>query len=225
MLTASLGIGGGTVLLAAMAQIIPVTALIPVHGFVQLGSNIGRSLLMFAKLNYALALWFLCGSLAGAALGGQIVVNLPIFLLKAILGGFILFSVWGPSLSGYAASSRSLLAGGFLSTILTMFVGATGPFVVAVLKRFELSPQALVATCACCLSIQHFLKILVFGVLGFAFSDYLGLIILMIVSGFIGTFLGRKILIRVDPAKFKKGLDLILTTLAVKLVLDSLLGW
>jgi len=34
MISASMGIGGGTVLLAVMAQVIPIKAIIPVHGVV-----------------------------------------------------------------------------------------------------------------------------------------------------------------------------------------------
>ncbi len=40
MLTAAMGIGGGVLLLAVMASIVPVAALIPVHGLVQLGSMV-----------------------------------------------------------------------------------------------------------------------------------------------------------------------------------------
>ncbi|MCD8513817.1 MAG: hypothetical protein LRY63_11220 [Nitrincola sp.] len=37
-ITASIGIGGGILLLAIMAIVIPPAAVIPVHGIVQLGS-------------------------------------------------------------------------------------------------------------------------------------------------------------------------------------------
>ena len=39
LITASLGIGGGVLLLAILASTLPITALIPVHGLVQLGST------------------------------------------------------------------------------------------------------------------------------------------------------------------------------------------
>lgn len=221
MLTAALGIGGGTVLLAVMAQVVPVKAIIPVHGVVQLGSNFGRAAVMLPQLNFALAGWFTLGSVVGALLGGQIVVSLPIAILQAILGGFILFTVWGPAIPGLAANSTSLVAGGALSTLLTMFVGATGPFVLAFLKVFKLPAQALVATSAACLVVQHLLKVLVFGVLGFAFSAYLGLIVLMVASGFIGTLMGRKILVKIDEDKFRRGLNIILSILALRLIAQA----
>jgi hypothetical protein len=41
------GIGGGAALLAVMASLVPPAALIPVHGVVQVGSNLGRALTTF----------------------------------------------------------------------------------------------------------------------------------------------------------------------------------
>ena len=222
MISASMGIGGGTVLLTVMAQVIPIKAIIPIHGVVQLGSNFGRAAMLMPQLNWQLAAWFLLGSLVGALVGGQIVVSLPVTILKVTLGVFILYSVWGPKLTGLSGTTRSLLGGGFLSTLLTMFVGATGPFVIAVLRSFELSRNALVATSAACMVIQHLLKIVVFGLLGFAFLPYINLIALMILSGLIGTFIGTKILLKVDEKKFKYGLNIILSALALRLIIEPL---
>lgn len=222
MLTAAIGIGGGTVLLAIMAQVLPVKAIVPIHGVVQLGSNLGRAAIMLPQLNISITLWFLLGSVVGAIAGGQLVVSLPVAILQGLLGGFILYSVWGPKIPGLGDDYKSLIAGGFLSTLLTMFIGATGPFVLAVLRTFNFHPQMLVATSAACLVIQHLLKVVVFGFLGFAFAPYLPLVVLMIASGFIGTVIGRRILIKVDPEKFKRGLNIVLTLLALRLLFSAI---
>ena len=92
-LAAALGLGGGVVLLAVMAMILPAQALIPVHGLVQLGSNSGRALIMLRHVERSVLLPFLLGSLAGAALGGVIAVQLPPAWLKIGLGAFVLWSV------------------------------------------------------------------------------------------------------------------------------------
>ena len=42
-LTASLGVGGGVMLLGVMAQVLPPQLIIPLHGVAQLGSNAGRA--------------------------------------------------------------------------------------------------------------------------------------------------------------------------------------
>jgi hypothetical protein len=43
LITASLGLGGGVLLLALLGQILPPTALITIHGVGQFFSNIGRA--------------------------------------------------------------------------------------------------------------------------------------------------------------------------------------
>lgn len=222
MLTAAVGIGGGTVLLAVMAQVLPIKAIVPIHGVVQFGSNFGRAAIMMRQLSKPVVLWFLAGSVVGAALGGQVVVSLPVALLQALLGGFILYSVWSPKLPGFGHDYKSLIGGGFISTLLTMFIGATGPFVLAILRTFKFSPQQLVANSAACLVIQHSLKVLVFGLLGFVYAPYLALMGLMIVSGFVGTVVGRRILIKIDADKFKQGLNVVLILLALRLLFSAI---
>ena len=223
-MTAAVGIGGGTVLLAIMAQIVPVKAIIPVHGVVQLGSNVGRTLVMLTSVNKALFGWFVIGCVIGAFVGGQIVVTLPVDILRLTLGAFILYSTWGPKLGGFARSNKALALGGLLTTTLTMFVGATGPFVMAMLRPFQLTPVGLVATFSASVAFQHLMKVLVFGLVGFAFGPYLPLIVLMIASGFAGTLVGKRHLVSVEPKKFALGLNIVLTLLALRLIGQAILG-
>lgn len=222
MLTASLGIGGGVLLLAIMAQFLPVKALVPVHGVVQLGSNTGRAILMAQQVATNQLTWFVSGSLLGAIIGGNLVVSLPTHLMQLILGGYILYSTWRPKPKTNNVSLPRLGITGLLSTFLTMFVAATGPFVMASLRSLSAAPQGLVATHAACMVVQHLLKVIVFGFLGFVFSDYFGLILAMIATGFIGTIIGRKILLKADAEKFKNALNLILTLLAIKLIYTAI---
>ncbi len=222
MITASLGIGGGTLMLATMAQLLPIKAIVPVHGAVQLGSNGGRAILMFRDIQSQPLIWFFVGSTIGAAAGGTLVVELPTQALKIALGSFILISIWLPTLGYSAPSDKTMLGVGFFSTLLTMFVGATGPFVIAVLRAFGFSPITLVSTSAAAMVIQHCLKVAAFGVLGFAFEDYAILILLMIMTGFIGTFIGRKILISLGRNAFQKGLNILLALLGMRLIYSGL---
>lgn len=222
-ITAAIGIGGGSVLLAVMAQVVPAGAVIPVHGIVQLGSNVGRAAALYRSVDRDLLGWFVGGSLVGALIGGRIVVTLPVGALQLVLGAFILYSAWGPKLRGLARSTRTLAVGGLLTTTLTMFVGATGPLVMSMLRPFPLPPVGLVATMAGCVAAQHLLKVLVFGLLGFAFGPYVPLMALMIGLGFLGTLAGRHVLLRVDPKKFALVLNIVLTVLAVRLIGQALI--
>lgn len=221
--TAAFGLGGGVLMLGILAMVLPPAAVIPVHAVVQLGSNAGRALLMRRDVVRNLALPFLLGSALGAFAGGLLVVNLPPAVWQTALGLFIVWSAWArlPALTGRGA----LAAAGTVSTFLSMFFGATGPMVAAVLKTHRLDRVAHVATHALVMTGQHLLKAAAFGFLGFAFGAFLPLLVLMIAAGVLGTWVGRRVLARRDDARFHFVLSLILTLLGVRLVWLGLHDW
>jgi len=52
-ITAAMGVGGGVLLLALMAQVVPPAILIPLHGAAQLMSNTNRVLVQHKHINWA----------------------------------------------------------------------------------------------------------------------------------------------------------------------------
>ncbi len=214
-LTAAFGIGGGTVMLAALASLISPAALVPVHGLVQLGSNAGRAAVLFTHADRAVLVPFVLGALAGVAAGGAVVVELPPAAIRLAVGLFVL---WSLAARPPAFMRRSALVAGAASSFLTMFFGATGPFVAAYVKTLGLGRLTHVGTHASMMTIQHGLKTLAFGFLGFAFGEWLGLILAMIATGFLGTLAGRHTLMRIDERRFRLGLNLLLALLALRLI-------
>ena len=219
-LTAAFGLGGGVAMLAVMASVIPAAALIPVHGVVQIGSNAGRAMVRARDVRLIYLLPFAAGSLLGAAAGGLLAVRLPDWLLQIALGLFVLWSAWGrpPSIGG----RRTLALGGAVTSFFAMFVGASGPFVAALVKTLRLERLEYVGTFAACMTLQHGLKIVMFGLLGFAFAPWLPLVLAMIASGFLGTLVGQRLLVRLGEARFQTILSVILTALAVRLLWTGL---
>lgn len=217
-LTAAFGIGGGIAMLGALAGAAPPALIVAVHGVVQLGSNTGRALLQRAHVLWPQVLRFSLGSLAGAALGAAVFTSLPEQALLGLLGGFILLITWLPKLSLPGLSSAGMTLGGAVATFLTMFVGATGPFVQSVLLSLGLTRHQLVATHAMCMTIQHALKVLAFGLIGVAFLPWLPLVGLMVASGFAGTVLGSRLLDRLSDKAFKTILKWVLTLVALDLL-------
>lgn len=220
-LTAAFGIGGGTVLVAVMAVLLPPAALIPVHGVVQLGSNFGRALIMIRHLARPVILPFTMGGAIGAGLGGALFVQIPPWAIQFAIAGFILWSVVGRL---PAIGRGHVFSAGAVSSFLTMFFGATGSFAAALVKGMKLPPLDHVATHAMLMTLQHLLKSVVFGFLGFAFAPWLPLIAAMIASGFLGTVIGKRLLVRMGHRYFQPILNAILLILAARLAWSAAQG-
>lgn len=216
--TAAFGIGGGMAMLGALAGTVPPNVIIAVHGLVQVGSNVGRTFVQRAHAVWPLVARFTLGSLVGVAFGAWLVVELPERVLMGLLGAFVLAMTWIPKPRIPGLASSGLLIGGGLSTFVTMFVGATGPFVQALLLPLGLEKRQLIATHAACTTVQHLLKVFAFTALGFAFGDWLALIAAMIVSGFAGTMAGTKLLEALPERWFKATIQALLTIVGLDLL-------
>jgi uncharacterized membrane protein YfcA len=80
----------------------------------------------------------------------------------------------------------------------------------------------VVATHAACMVVQHAIKVVAFGVLGFAFADWLPMIAAMLVAGQLGTQAGARVLKALPQRAFEISFKLILTGLALRLLWSAL---
>lgn len=217
--TAAFGVGGGIMMLVLMGLFMPVTALIPVHGVVQLGSNLGRAFHMRRAAVVSMIVPFAAGGAVGALAGGAVVTDLPEALLKTVLAIFIIAITWVKLPPLPAAKSPVVFGvGGAVSTALTMFLGATGPLVAALMARAFDTRQQVVANSAVAMAIQHVLKVAVFGALGFNLAPWLPLAFAMIASGYLGTMIGGGLLENMDEARFRFWFRIGVTILAAELL-------
>ena len=99
-----------------------------------------------------------------------------------------------------------------------MFFGGTGPFVATFVQALGHDRLRHVATHASLMTLQHVLKSVAFGLLGFAFGEWLPLVGMMILAGFLGTAAGKRILVRTDERRFRVALNALLIILALRLI-------
>lgn len=214
-ITVALGIGGGALLLAIMANLVPPLALIPIHGVIQFGSNFFRAAILIRHVYWKPFLAFAIGAGIGVAMGGSVVVNLPPAVVQLGVGLFVIWSVLAKPPKWLAAWPALT---GWLSSFLSMFFGATGLFVANFTKSLELPRQKHVATHAVMMSLQHVLKTIAFGTLGFAFGPWAGFIAMMILAGFLGTVAGRLLLEKISDHNFKRALNWVLILISLRLI-------
>ena len=216
--SATFGLGGGVMMLVAMASIMPALVVIPVHGAVQVGSNAGRAWMLRKHINWSIFKFFLIGSVIGAALASQIVVALPRDVLRLTLGLFVLYIVWGPKPTKREIDDAAYVPVGIGTTFASMFVGATGLLIGAFMPPGKLGRMTTVTMQAICAMIQHALKIVVFGLLGFAFWEWMPLVLAMIATGFLGTFTGKALLEKIPEKAFGWLFKTLLTALSIRLI-------
>lgn len=212
-------------MLALLGLFVPVAVLIPVHGAVQLGSNTGRAVLQRRFIRMDVAGPFMVGSVFGAVVGAFIVVQLPDALMKVVLGAFVIIVTWTRIPGIDRVGKAGLAIASSILALVSMMVGATGPLVSPILAQFIPNDRkALVATHAASMVVQHSLKILVFGLAGFSFGQWLPMVAAMIFTGYLGTTYGSRLLDRMPEEAFRKWFRIGLTVLALDLVRRGLTG-
>ena len=217
-ITASLGLGGGLLVLATMTLVLPPAVLIPLHGVVQIGSNGFRALLMRREILFSIIPSFTLGSLVGATIGGHAFVALETWVLQAVLGVFVLYATWAPGFRSSKPGPAKFLGLGIFGGFLTMFVGGTGPLVAPFVSAACDRRQQMVATHAALMIFQHSFKVIAFGFMGFAFGSYIPLLVGLLSFGVLGTYGGRMVLNRLPEQLFRTMLRTFLTLLALRLL-------
>jgi uncharacterized protein len=222
-LTAAMGVGGGVLLLALMAQLLPPQLLITLHGAAQLMSNTNRALMQRRHVNWAYLRPFMLGCLLGAVALAPIAMWLPTHWGQFALGAFILLATWKPQWLALSAWRPS--AAGASTTGLSLVLGATGPLVMSVLPKQNWSRQQVVGTHAMAMTVQHGLKVLVLTGTGVELWAHWPLLLALGLATLLGNVLGAKLLNRIPEARFKTLLNGLLTLLALRLIWVSVRGF
>src|SRR6185369_10492711 len=150
-----------------------------------------------------------------SVIGGRFAFLLPDKWFAAIIGLFVLVTTWLPMPKMIARSRTVQFVGGLVVSAVGMVVGAAGPLVAAFVRGIP-DRRQLVATHATLNALQHLFKVVVFVAMGFAFRQYLMLILLMVVAGFAGTAIGSRMLTRVPEHVFRLVFRILLSLVALE---------
>src|SRR5690606_11608196 len=203
----------------------PPAAIIPVHGMVQLGSNISRASMTLRHINLRLFICFAPGALLGALLGSLFLVELPLALVQLCIAAFILLLCWGPPIPRIATSAVGTLVAAAITTFISLFVGATGPLVAAFVKQQQKGERfSTVATFAAAMCLQHAPKAIIYGAVGFGLDVCQMRIVLSSLPVAVAPWLGLPLRGRLNDRRFTLIFNLLLTLLALRLVWQALLA-
>lgn len=216
----------GAVTFAVMATVLPPAVVVPIHAVTEAAGNAIRTLILRDVVDWPFVFLFALGGLLGFAAGFPILSMLASSeaLLQALLGIFILIVTWVPLTRLAPEKGFFATAGGAVSSFLTLFVGATAPLVAAAIGQRHDDHRKVIGTSAGCMLYQHFMKIPIFGVLGFSFAAYGHLLLFLIAATTIGAWIGRHLLIRAPLHIIKPIFKTVITFLGLMLIWRGLAG-
>ena len=227
-LTAVVGAGGGTALIAIMLQVMSPAAAIPVHGVVQLASNTTRVWLLWQHMAWPVI--FRCAAFMplGVWLGLELFQGLSTETIQILIGCFVLISLAARQIGKWRDSDVPLWAFfpvGFVTGALNMVVGVIAPILGVLIIRKDLSKEAMVGTLGFFGFLGNLLKIAGFSLIGFSFIEFGPTILFMVPAAIIGTRVGRAVLSKMDERYFMLGFRIVLVGLALKLIAVDGLGF
>jgi uncharacterized membrane protein YfcA len=222
--SAVLGMAGGIMLLAVMLLFMDPVVAIPIHALVQLTSNSSRAAIHARSVRRDLFFPYVLLLLPAGALTLPLVQQAPADALRLGIGVFVLIATWRKHWLLFGADPEripvrprfALLGAG--SGAIGPLVGATGPFIAPFFLDIGLTRFELIGTKAACQATGHLAKLLLFGIAGFAFFEYSGLMLGMATGVIIGTWLGTRLLQHLDEERFTQLYKLTLTAVALRLV-------
>ena len=226
--SAVLGMAGGIMLLAVMLLFLEPAVAIPIHAVVQLTSNTSRVVIHARSVRRDLLFPYVLLLLPAGALTLPLLQIAPADALRLGIGVFVLIATWqkqwlllGVDPERIPVRPRFALVGAAAGAVGPL-VGATGPFIAPFFLGIGLNRFELIGTKAACQTTGHLAKLTLFGFAGFAFLEYLGLVAAMSGCVVAGTWLGTRLLHRLDDDRFTRLYKLTLTAIAVRLLWTGL---
>lgn len=241
LLSGVIGMGGGTLLLSILSFFFPYHVLIPIHGTAQFFSNFFRSLFLWKFIEKKIFGFSLLGIIIGSYLSSFVIKTI---LLTQYASLFILFIILYALTSPQKLWKKTFLDRFFTqmfrsihpnkSLFLKFFiigqivgflgpiVGATGPILASFFLQSHLTKEKLVATKAAIQMTVHLFKIFIFLHLSFPFAKYSLIILLTIVGTVIASWLGTRLLKKINQAIFITLFKIFLSLAALKILYNLL---
>jgi uncharacterized membrane protein YfcA len=219
--SAAFSAGGAMIILAVTTTVLPVSAIVPIHSTLLIGSTATRKVLFWNYIDWDIAAPFLVGSAVGAFIGARIYIELPDTFIATAISIVMLISIWLPSISWRPKMRHPWAIAGFLHSLLsTLF--AYGAVLQAIILHTDLNRRQIVGTMAGCLFGMSVFKIAGYVAVGFDYTPYLKVIVAGLVVAFIGTWVGRKIVDRISESLFRAAYRGLVTVTAIRLLYVSL---
>jgi uncharacterized membrane protein YfcA len=222
IISATVGMAGGTTLLSLMIWVMPVQTAIPLHAAAQLMSNASRTWFLRKAVHYKLFIPFALGSVVGNAFAFFFISRFAwahyFSLLISIIVLYSLFAPKNPKTFSIGQTGHFFL--GSCIGFLGLFVGATGLLLGPFILGSKLNKESTVATQASMQTFNHALKIVSFLILGFQYLQHSNTLLTLLLGTFLGSMVGVNILKQLKSDFFFILFKLVLLLSSIKIIYD-----
>lgn len=223
MFNAAFSSGGAMIILAVTSSVLPVTAIVPIHSTLLIGSTVSRAAVFREHVDWKIAGPFLAGSLVAVAIAARLYFALPESAIAIAIATVMLVAIWLPAISWRPRIRHPWVIVGFIHSFLsTLF--AYGALLHAIILHTGLRRRQIVGTMAVALTGMGAFKIAGYIINGFDYRPYLLVIASSLVAAFLGTWAGKTIIDRVSEKTFRLVFKWLVTLTAVRLIYVALVN-
>lgn len=202
VLSATLGMAGGLVLMGVYTAILPVATAMALHGVTQLVSNASRAFIQREHIAWGPVRWYLVGVGLGL-LAASVLVFRPTQTMVYLGLGLVPFAARAlPARHLDFDRPGAAVLCGALVTLVQLVCGVAGPILDVFFVRTARRKEGIVATKALTQIVAHAVKIAWFARgLGSAEPAQIAVVV---VAAVLGSRLGSILLARIPDADFKR---------------------
>ena len=221
IISATVGMAGGTILLSILLIYYNPATAIPLHAFNQVVSNARRSWLLRSHIHLAFMYAFCAGAIIGNTISAWLIRETVTLTHSPLLIAFVIFySLLKPKkLPSLKPQRFGFFVAGLFLGFIGMFVGATGLILASLFVREDMSKEQIMATQGAIQTFSHGLKVIGFVWIGFDFIPWLLPLAFMSVATILGTTLGLKYFYKMSDLFFKRTYKFILLLSSMYLVI------
>lgn len=216
-ISACFSVGGGYVLFGALTWIMPLPAAIAMQSVLSFGSLFSRTHAFWSEIDWPIVRTFTIGSVIGVGAGLWLFTRTSEALLSLLLGLLLLALAWAPKIRWNVRQSASYFGVGILHAAVGTLLGL-GAILQPALLRSSLTRTTIAGTFAACIIVLELLRTAGYASAGFAYASYWPEIVVATVTGFAGTWLGKRTVPMLSERHFRFGLRLFITALGLRCI-------
>ncbi|MEM3160245.1 MAG: sulfite exporter TauE/SafE family protein [Nitrososphaera sp.] len=218
------GFGSSTIYLPLASYLVDFKTALVLVAIFHLFGNVGRIAFFRHGLDRKVLLVFGLPSFALSLLGATLVGDLSQTFLKLLLGIFLIslsavFLV-RPKIA-FPASTKSLVIGGGVSGFIVGLIGTGGALRATFLTGLKIEKEKYIATAAVIALGTDATRIPSYIASGFLTEQYYYLIPVLFAIALGGSYVGRRIVGRIDQAKFRKMVLIAIILASIKFIVDG----